>query len=289
MITVSNGLGCSLFSVTLNKPLGWTESLLCVSMQHRLILDHRADTFHPGDFMDSTGNVLNLMCSCYLYRQPWDLNLCTLCSVGRAEISSASFSNILGKTWSVWESANDNFIVVTLAKMLNTDVRHYWHHSTTDYHFTLTASVWCRTSRVTIKRHSLIWAELTAARREKKDLKSNVTMKREEDTTLFSQCGQNKCSSHLCSGRGITSLVKDLIPCNSSTQIRKTGRNSSSSWKHRLSWWHCPHCDRRFFYNDRWNEKQPILILYQSAIIYEPCSPLSISHPFPIFYSLLPS
>lgn len=54
------------------------------------------------------------------------------------------------------------------------------------------------------------------------------------------------------------------------------------SWKHRLSWWHCPRCDRRFLYNDRWNEKQPILILYQSAIIYEPCSLFSISHPFPI-------
>lgn len=42
-------------------------------------------------------------------------------------------------------------------------------------------------------------------------------------------------------------------------------------------------------YNDRWNEKQPILILYQSAIIDEPCSPLSNSHPFSIFYLLRPS
>lgn len=57
-------------SATFNKPLGWTESLLCVSMQRRLILDRSADTFHPGDFVDSTGNVLNPTGRYYLHRRP---------------------------------------------------------------------------------------------------------------------------------------------------------------------------------------------------------------------------
>lgn len=75
MITASRGLGCSPFfflfpSATFNKPLGWTESLLCVSMQRRLILDRSADTFHPGDFVDSTGNVLNPTGRYYLHRRP---------------------------------------------------------------------------------------------------------------------------------------------------------------------------------------------------------------------------
>ena len=86
--------------------------------------------------------------------------------------------------------------------------------------------------------------------------------------------------------------LKDLIPMQQlNTNQEKTrgggGGGSWLSWKHRLSWWHCPHCDRRFLCNDRWNEKQPILILHQSAIIYEPGAPPSPLIPlirFPIFF-----
>lgn len=60
----------------------------------------------------------------------------------------------------------------------------------------------------------------------------------------------------------------------------KSGRQGKFllSEKQRLSGWHCPSCDRCFLCNDRWNEKQPILILQQSAIICKPTS--AALHPF---------
>lgn len=56
-----------------------------------------------------------------------------------------------------------------------------------------------------------------------KDLRSNVTVKREKHCCH----GVDRTSVPLICAlrRGSTSLLKDLIPCNSSTQIRKTGEN----------------------------------------------------------------
>lgn len=97
--------------------------------------------------------------------------------------------------------------------------------------------------------------------------------------------------------RGIKKLLSFMFcgevahPCLKSLthaaaqQKSKRGRGGWLSWKHCLSWWHCPHCDRRFFYDDRWNEKQPILILHQSAIIYEPnhAAPTTTTNPTPCY------
>ena len=136
MITTSRGLGCSLLffffsfpSATLNKPVGWMESLLCVSMQRRLIMDHSADTFHPGDFMDSTGNILNPTGPYHLHRRPWRSQpvssaLSALSGKGESPVPFFFFFFFLFPNFDWREYANDNLIVLTFAEMLNTDVRH---------------------------------------------------------------------------------------------------------------------------------------------------------------------
>lgn len=112
------------FSAALINPTRWTESLLCVPMPHRLILDHSADTFHSGDFKGSKGNVLSPTGCCYLHSQPLVLTLCTICSAGQSASSSNSHQNTLGRIRSVSGSENDNLVVLTFAKMLKADVRH---------------------------------------------------------------------------------------------------------------------------------------------------------------------
>lgn len=130
-----------------------------------------------------------------------------------------------------------------------------------------------------IKRRSLIWAELNKSTEEKKKKRSKEQCDNEKreryNIAPVVWPEQVFLSWMFCVG-----VAWPYINTSSHAEAQhESGRQGKFplSWKHCVSWWHCPRCDRRFLYNDRWNEKQPILILCQSAIIYEPCSPFSLS------------
>lgn len=116
MIAVNKSLGSALFFLQhLLNHLDEADHC-CVSMQHCLILDHSTDIFHPGEFIDSTGKILSSMGCCYLYRQPWDVNLCTMHTAlfcwtkqcASVPLFTALTKTFVAKTKSARESENDN-------------------------------------------------------------------------------------------------------------------------------------------------------------------------------------
>lgn len=73
-------------------------------MQHCLILDHGADTSHPGDFMDSTENVLNPTGCCIFIDSLGVLTCALFVPLEEAESSVPLTRRLPKLTWQNLES-----------------------------------------------------------------------------------------------------------------------------------------------------------------------------------------